>query len=127
MKEDDEVRGVRNCWVREDLFYKGGVVLAEGVHAVLVGEELEEHLGLLEVRLRVFSIVCVIYKPLRDFGVVIEVLPVDLAKLLQSAQNVAVVEEQVEVVFDAELENQTYLIEELTLYVVDELEGEAFS
>ena len=103
----------------------GGVVLAKGVHAVLVSEELEQHLGLFEVRLRVFSIVCVIYKPLCDFGVVIEVLPVDLAKLLQSAQNVAVVEEQVEVVFDAELENQTYLIEELTLHMVDELEGES--
>lgn len=103
----------------------GCVILTKRVHAVLVSEELEEHLGLLEVRLRVFPIVCVIYKPLGDFGVVIEVLPVDLAKLLQSAQNVAVVEEQVEVVFDAELENQTYLIEELALDMVDELEGES--
>ena len=55
----------------------------------------------------------------------VEVLPVDLAKLLESAQNVAVVEEQVEVILDAELENQTYLVEELTLYMVDELEGES--
>lgn len=122
VKENNELARVAYRGVRENLLDLGSIVLTKGVHAILVCEKLKNHLGLFEVRLRVFAVFCVICDPLCHFCVVIQVFPVDLAELLESAQDISVVKKQVEVVLDTQLENQADLVEELAFHVIDELE-----